>query len=495
MQPESTPDFNVLVTADEAWPVFERAVLAAKTDIVAGFRIFDMCTKLRSPEAREIGDDWFDLLAHAVRRGVSLRLVISDFDADMATPLHELAWRTVRQGKALEEIADAPMGRVTVRAALHPAQPGLIPWLAFLPAVLPHRLRALKQIRGIRRRRQAVGLDKGSLPEMHTVSHHQKLAVIDGEVLYVGGLDLNERRYDSLEHDQAASQTWSDVQLVLRGPEAAEARQHLMEFEDVCAGKAEPSHLPLLKRTMSAPRRFQMPFLSPRTVLSEIEEAHLAAFRNARHLVYLETQFLRSGVISDALAAAAVQNKDLTSVVVLPGLPEEVAFDDHDGLDARFGMALQRQAVKELVEAFGKRITFAVPVRPVMADREERDTLAGSPLIHVHNKVLVRDDDYGIVGSANLNGRSMRWDTEVAVETTLPDRVAMLRRKLIDHWWWCDLPDKARAPETLQDWWRAEIARNAVRMPEHRTGFLVPYDADNEKELEWQLPGVTENIV
>ena len=45
-------DFEVLITADEAWPAFERAVLAARKHVVAGFRIFDLSTGLRSAEAR-----------------------------------------------------------------------------------------------------------------------------------------------------------------------------------------------------------------------------------------------------------------------------------------------------------------------------------------------------------------------------------------------------------------------------------------------------------
>ena len=45
-------DFDVMITADEAWPAFERAVLSARSHVVAGFRIFDLSTRLRSTEAR-----------------------------------------------------------------------------------------------------------------------------------------------------------------------------------------------------------------------------------------------------------------------------------------------------------------------------------------------------------------------------------------------------------------------------------------------------------
>ncbi|SMX48694.1 phospholipase D family protein [Maliponia aquimaris] len=488
-------DIEVLITAAEAWPAFERAVLEARDHITMGFRIFDLSTRLRSPEARAIGTDWFDLLAHALRRGVRVALTVSDFDPVMATGLHELSWRTVRQGVALAEVTGAGPERLCIRAHMHPAQAGGLPWLAFLPAVLRRKWQALNEVGAARRRFQAVGLRRAALPRLHTVSHHQKVAAIDDEVLYVGGLDLNERRYDSPEHDRPAARTWSDVQLILRGPEARAARMHLETLEEVTAGRTAPPDTPGLKRTLSMPRRFQLPFVSPHTLVSEIEAAHLDAFATARHLIYVETQYLRSGRIARGLARAAKRNPELTAVLILPGLPEELAFDASDSLDVRYGLALQREAVARLRDAFGARLTLASPVRPVLAARTTPETLAGSPLIYVHNKVLVRDDDYALIGSANLNGRSMRWDTELAVDLSGAEQVAALRARLIDHWWQGPLPAEATAPETLQPWWQAEITRNALRRPENRRGLLVPYDAEAGAAMAQPLPGVTEDIV
>lgn len=116
-------------------------------------------------------------------------------------------------------------------------------------------------------------------------------------------------------------------------------------------------------------------------------------------------------------------------------------------------------------------------------------------MIYVHNKVLVRDDDYALIGSANLNGRSMRWDTEAAVAITDRAHVSALRSRLMSHWWFDDLPAEASDPATLQPWWDREIVANGVCLPENRSGFLVPYDADNQAELARSLPGITENIV
>lgn len=495
MRQRMPDDFDVLVTAKQAWPAFERAVLAAQTEILGSFRIFDFSTKLRSPEALAIGQDWFDLITHVLKHGVRVQLTVSDFDPVMATELHGRTWTTVRQAAAVAEVAGARPGQFSLRPVLHPAKAGGVPWAVFLPAVIRRKLRVQADLSTAEKDRKAVRVNRAGLPQMHPVTHHQKLAVIDGQTLYVGGLDLNERRFDDQDHRRAPEDTWSDVQVILRGPEAAQARTHLREFQAVCHGRHPPTDLPQIKRTLSAPRRFQWPFLSPRTVLREIEVAHLQAFATARSLVYIETQYLRSSVIAGALADAGRRNGSLTAVVILPVLPESVAFENSEGLDARHGMGLQKKAVAQLMSAFGKRITFASPVQPVLADRDSATTRAGSPLIYVHNKVLLCDTDYALIGSANLNGRSMRWDTEVAVEITDSARLAHCRQALFRHWWHAPLPPEAMQPETLQPWWDNEIRKNAVRRPEARSGFLVPYDINNHADLAQVIPGVTEDIV
>lgn len=495
-QIDRSSDFEVLITAEEAWPAFERAVLRAQTKFQGSFRIFDLRTKLRSPEGLAIGTDWFDLLAHVIRRGVSVTLVVSDFDPVMATPLHELTWLTVRQGAALAEIANAAPGQVNISAALHPARAGMLPWGVLLPAVIRRKWEQVAGLSDDRLTRQAVLLNSDALPELRTVTHHQKMAVIDDDTLFIGGLDLNDRRFDTLDHDRPARETWSDIHLMLRnGPEVAEAQTHLDTFLDVTAGKRDAPELKRIKRTLSAPRRLQFAYLSPRTVVNEIEEAHLESFRSARHLIHIETQFLRSSVIAKALADAAVQNPDLHLLAILPALPDTLAFHNEDGLDTRFGLSLQREAVSVVQDAFGDRALLASPVRPVMASRDSAAVLAGSPMVYVHNKVLVQDDRFALIGSGNLNGRSMHWDTEAGVAITDPAQLRHLRSRLLSHWWFDDLPPEAVDPATLVPWWAKAIAANGVCLPENRTGFLVPYDPDNHAHLAQALPGITENIV
>ncbi|MEM8822956.1 MAG: phospholipase D-like domain-containing protein [Pseudomonadota bacterium] len=492
-------DFQVFVTANTAYAAFERAVLDARRSVIGGFRIFDMSTALVSDEARAIGETWFDLLLHVLKGGVHIDLTLSDFDPTFATELHRQTWRTMRQAAGLAEMAGVGPDQLSVRASLHPATPGALPKLAFLPRTRREAARRRAKLSDAELEQEAPGLADPGPPELHTVTHHHKLAVIDDAVLYIGGLDLNPRRYDTPQHDRPAEETWSDVQVMIRDdPAVAEARRHLETFRDVVAGRRSAPQLSRIRRTLSADRWLKLPFLSPRTVVNELEDAHLTAFKRAGHMLYIETQFLRSKRIAEALADAGSANPDLTLLLVLPALPEQAAFADSDddvGLDTRYGLALERQALDTVREAFGKRATIATPVQPIMAPRDSRATRAGSPIIYVHNKILVQDRDYALVGSANLNGRSLRWDTEAGLALTDPDRVELLRQTLHRHWWREDLPKAWQDPARMQPFWRAEIARNDGRRPENRRGFLVSHDVAHHADLEQPLPLVTDNVV
>ncbi|MFO6465885.1 phospholipase D family protein [Jannaschia sp. KMU-145] len=509
-------DLDILLTAAEAYPAFERAVLAAEHEIVAGFRIFDFSTKLRTPEALEIGTDWFDLMLHTVRRGVSVRMVLSDFDPVVGTELHGGTWRSMAMAIALNELA-GDAGRLQIMASLHPASVGAVAKVALLPqvrALLDGRLRrttkrgdrALSRFLARHPRFAALTARTGGrlrpriwpLPSLWPVTHHQKVAVIDGAVTYIGGLDLNERRWDTLRHDGPSDETWHDVQLLVRNAEVSAAtKTHLEEFVAAIEGAAPPSDLGgVILRTLSAKAEGRPSLFAPRPVLAEIEAALLAEIARAERFIYIETQFLRDRRIARALARRAREQPSLEVMVVLPGAPEDVAYMGATRSDARFGEYLQFSCIRKLRRAFRGRIFVGSPVQPRTAQGTGRDTLHGAPLVYVHAKVCVIDDAFAMVGSANLNGRSLRWDTELAVPIRDRAIATHLRERCLRHW--CgDMEDVDAflSPETAVRAWQRLALENARRKPETRKGFLVPYLTGPARRFGRSLPAMPEEIV
>ena len=105
------------------------------------------------------------------------------------------------------------------------------------------------------------------------------------------------------------------------------------------------------------------------------------------------------------------------------------------------------------------------------------------------------DDRAAIVSSANLNGRSLRWDSEAGVVLTDPRDVGTLRQRLMAHW----LPGGAGAdffdPERALDAWRRLAARNARLPPEKRRGFLLPYNLRSAEDFGRAFPLVPDEMV
>jgi phosphatidylserine/phosphatidylglycerophosphate/cardiolipin synthase-like enzyme len=505
---------RILLTAQEAYPALERAFLAASSEIWASFMVFDLTTKLRSPEALEIGKTWFDLVVHTLNRGVSLHVVISDVDPIARAEMHRAATRQLRLFSAAAAVAN-PGARLEVTVPRHPAETGILIRLAIWPYIMKKLFRtagwlnrlapdlraaALRDMQGAARnlKLRADGTVRPrllSVPRLYPAVHHQKLAVIDRKRLYIGGLDLDERRYDTPNHRRVAEQTWHDVQLMIEGPVVAEAQTHLETFRDVIAQAVPPPKTRRLLRTLSSPDRHNLWNFGPVPKVYELRVAHRVLVQRAERLIYLESQYFRDMGLARVLAAAARSKPDLTMILILPAAPDDVAFDRKRGLDARFGEAMQARALRTIRKAFGRRLFVGSPAqpRPALPDgkgdpADRRDRLHGAPLIYVHAKVSVFDDTAAIVSSANLNGRSLRWDTEAGVHLTGEDDVTDLRHRVMAHW----LPDDA-GPEAFElataarSW--AQIAwQNAGKPPVGRAGYLLPHDFAAAEAFGKDLP-------
>lgn len=457
-----------LLEASEAYPVLEEKIFASRQEVLLGFRLLDPATKLRSEQVRSAGlDTWGDLIAAVSTRGVDVRILLTDFEPTVATDLHKLTWAAVRGFRAANasEGGQGPAGSrpPQIVAALHEAKIGrTLRWL-FWPLVWL-RVRNMASGRGMSPQgllNEAPGLAPllgtrdaremlprlGRPPRFRPATYHQKLAIIDGRHLVIGGLDVDERRFDDPSHDRPAEDTWHDVSLLITGPVCADARSH---FVDCWNREVKPfrQRLRRLRRFVrnlpsppdalerndptgqSVPKaqgslRFvrtvsrQKPSLTefgPRTSVIEIERAHLEVIGQARDFIYIETQFLRSPEIVRALVHAAEHSPDLRLVLLVPSAPQEVLFEDATDPAHRHGEWLQLTGVDALIEAFGDRFAmFSLINRQRHEPTDDRRTIGGHPVVYIHSKVCIVDHRVAIVSSANLNGRSLRWDTEAGV--------------------------------------------------------------------------------
>jgi phosphatidylserine/phosphatidylglycerophosphate/cardiolipin synthase-like enzyme len=284
--------------------------------------------------------------------------------------------------------------RVSVRVLLWAGAP--------LPLFKPAR----SAVRGVRDEltrgtRVECALDARERP-LHC--HHEKIVIVDGEVAFVGGIDLTALggdRFDSREHPMRGRIGWHDVATRLRGPAVADVAAHFAaRWSEVTGQPLEPPSPP----ASAGPHEVQVVRTIPEKVYDfaphgdfGIVEAYTRALRSARSLVYLESQFLWSPELVEILADKLRHppGDDFRLVVMLPARPN----NGEDSTRGQLGVLAQADR--------GQR-------RFLAATLSARSGGLAGPL-YVHAKVGIVDDAWLTIGSANLNDHSLFNDTEMNV--------------------------------------------------------------------------------
>lgn len=537
-----------LIEAADMFPTLEHLVLDAKSSVWLSFRIFDPETRTRSDRAKALGLlDWASLIHHAVQRGVEVRILLADFEPVLADYLHAGSWHTFQRFR--EMVASLPEGsreRLQLIIIQHEGEIGWC-WRQLLRPLLRKRIRKLVEKLLRRGNNDDGGLDTrpglwrhlaweegrptawkpGPPPRLWPATYHQKFALVDGDKAIIGGLDLDERRWDDRRHRQRANQTWHDISALIEGPAAEDAARHfgrlwnrelpryrqivaewtgrcgrelmldplndillIRKVPEVAGGNATVQ----LVRTLS--RKSNSPFaLGPCHGIRELKAAHRSVVTSAKRLLYIEAQFFRSKAAADWVEKALKANPELEVIILIANVPEEIAFEGQsDNLAHRHGEHLQARALGRLLRRAGpKRLglfTLAKqePVKPNEREFEEsRGTAFGSGVIHIHAKLLIADDDVCLLSSANINGRSFEWDTELGfIWQERGDAIAEFRRRL----WWQLFGGELPGEMNLAGW--RDVARaNSIADPQDRKGFVLPYQLGRARRFArpyWFIP-------
>ncbi|WP_407495193.1 phospholipase D-like domain-containing protein [Pseudooceanicola sp. MF1-13] len=496
----ATPELTPLITASEMFPELERLVLNAREEVLLAFRIFDARTALHSPEALNKGlKTWADLFAHTAERGVQIRLLLADFDPVFTPDLHREAWASA--GRFESRTVNHPNAEIV--CALHNCAPAPLWTYLFAPAIAKRRARLRKMPHEHLTPLQLQALD-GPFT-LRPVTLHQKFAIADQTRAIIGGIDVDERRWDDHDHNQRPEDTWHDVSMAVTGKIVGDLRDHFAtcwkrsiddcgtvfshEATELPPAKTAPNDeredddgvdlLRTVSTHISHPIRF-----GPVTETKEHESAYIDAVNSAEHSIYIETQFLRHLPLARAMAQRGRDVPDLNLILVLPTEPERVIFGANTGMDARHAQALQLKCLTMLRRAYGDRLAIVSPAQAWAAPEGTRMPVAGSGIIYLHSKVMLIDNALGIVGSANLNGRSLLWDTEASVRFRDAETIDTLRTRLASKW----LRTADHGPIDLAPSWM-DAARAAEQVsPEDREAMILPYPERRNRRFARYIP-------
>jgi phosphatidylserine/phosphatidylglycerophosphate/cardiolipin synthase-like enzyme len=299
--------------------------------------------------------------------------------------------------------------RVEVRVLLWAGAPAR----AFTPARAAVRRVREELIRGTRVR---CVLDSHERP-MHC--HHEKLVIVDGELAFVGGIDLTSLggdRFDTSDHPMRGRLGWHDASSRVQGPAVADVAAHFAaRWRETTGEGIEQLRPPATAGTVE----LQVVRTVPDKIYSflpqgdfRVLEAYTRALRSARKFVYLESQFLWSAQVVEILASKlrAPPSDDFRVVVLLPAKP-------NNGADTTRGQL----GVLANADNGGERF-LATTI-------SARSGGLSGPL-YVHAKIGIVDDTWLTIGSANLNEHSFFNDTEMNIVTCDPTVARETRLRL-----------------------------------------------------------------
>lgn len=207
--------------------------------------------------------------------------------------------------------------------------------------------------------------------------NHRKILVVDGETAYVGGLNFADRYRDGVP----GIGPWRDTHLKVVGG-GATALQIIFMADWYFVSKEILKGQKYFRHFKSGNGKLvQMTASGPDSDWESISQAYFSAIATATEYVYISTPYLMpTSDIVTALKTSALGGVDVR--IIVPGLS--------DAITPKWGT---NSYIEELLEA-GVKIYFYK---------------AG----FTHSKVIVVDDVFSSVGTANLDFRSLETNFEV----------------------------------------------------------------------------------
>ncbi|MHC5065164.1 MAG: cardiolipin synthase [Planctomycetota bacterium] len=215
---------------------------------------------------------------------------------------------------------------------------------------------------------------------MPNLRNHRKIVVVDGEVGFFGGLNVGE---EYLGRFMRRGRGWCDLHFELRGPSVADLQAVFAEDWHFCSNKllTGQEYFPRLEPVENdAP--LQIVSGGPDQDVNAIRQAFFATISRARKKLWIASPY----VVPDLAVRTALLNAALRGV--------EVTLLTQGSPPDKYMVAYCGQSYFEELMAAGVRVYRY-----------------GAGMMHA--KMILADDDWAVVGSANLDNRSLFLNFEV----------------------------------------------------------------------------------
>jgi cardiolipin synthase len=217
---------------------------------------------------------------------------------------------------------------------------------------------------------------------LHNFRTHRKIAVVDGHVGFLGGINM----HDPETPTRSGKDAWRDQHACIHGEPTHRIQRLFLENWNYSGGEFKltasnlAKYFPPLRASHGVP--LQIIASGPDDTTAPLYAFFLTAFSTARKRIWIETPYL----IPDEPLEAALRIADLRGVDVQIIVPKEG--------DSKIVTAASRTYCESLRKAGIRIFEYGPPM--------------------LHSKTMVIDDTVGIVGTANLDNRSFRLNFECA---------------------------------------------------------------------------------
>lgn len=493
----------------------ETAIKNATSSVLLSFWSFDPDTKLVTDGAKS----WITLLKDMAKKGVLVRLIVTDFDPGFGFKNHNDVWK--RYQAILFATGTAPAGKFQIVCSHHETETSSLvagrvaqrtfgtnlyaavadivngesdPKKTFLAA--PGLWDKLDFV-GTTAKEKKKGQDYNAWPAVH----HQKLVIVDGTYAFTGGVNITDEYVDTRQHDTTL--LWHDAFVKVEGQQVltdfvrayigfwnqerlradaflqnAYAQLNVTPVTKKIGNTTElkASDIPVPMTSTTPPKIAAQMHRTitkngtsvmgvPDVVRQDILDGYMQAIGRAEEFIYFENQYFREKAVADAIIQRHKVKRNLNVIILVPKIAEEIDKAKNGVVDpvTDHGAKLQFDLFSDMAKKMKANLGLFAMIR--------KDKQA----VYTHSKLFIIDDKFASIGSANCNPRSFRVDTELDFVWHNTGVTEKLRLDL-----WSEILGN---PSTLKSWkpkdfvsnWTA-IAKKNDRGPWNaRKGFVTAF--------------------
>jgi phosphatidylserine/phosphatidylglycerophosphate/cardiolipin synthase-like enzyme len=316
-------------------------------------------------------------------------------------------------------------------------------------------------------------------------AHHEKVTIVKGKsglIAFCGGIDYNRNRIQATVGKVVKHFSWyHDTACRLQGPAAHEAlekfklrwRNHPQASAIALTGANEP-------RPKPSPQPYPFATIvgtynSPdgREKLRTFRSAYLAIIDAASRYIYIEDQYLVSLEIAEHLNRKIKENGFERVMFVIQ--------DSHETSDIMIPNRKRGEFIQKVIE--GANAAQREKVLLTLMDKQfwERDGYHPG----VHAKTLIVDDEIAMIGSGNVNRRSLTCDSETSVVVFSDDGMKdQSFARVFRVATWREFMRSAPGSVNFRDWrtYMSELAQGGTTFAK-----ITKYQRDSKDDLDVTL--------